>query len=302
MTDLTIPDFTYDRIEGAEGIRLEVAHGGQGSPVVLLHGFPQTGLMWSAVAGELSAQHTVIVPDLRGYGRSDHPEESSPQTYSKATMAADVIAVARQLGFETFALIGHDRGALVSVRAGLDHPETISHLGILDVLPTMDSWDVLHGVEAKVAWHLYLMAQPKGLPEKMIGAVAEEFFASFLDAWDPAGTTFSPERRRHYLRASVAAVDSIVADYRASAGIDLEMDRTDRAAGRRLQMPVAVISQDWGSRLGFDPAQIWAGWADDVSYQPIDAGHFMAEEHPSEITAFVRAAVGPLKLRSAAAP
>jgi surfactin synthase thioesterase subunit len=137
-------------------------------------------------------------------------------------------------------------------------------------------------------WHLYLMAQPKGLPEKMIGAVADEFFASFLDAWDPTATTFSAELREHYVRASSNAVPSIVADYRATASIDLDMDRADRARGRQLAMPVAVISQDWGSQLGFDPTKIWGDWAPDFSYEAIEAGHFMAEGNPTRIVAFVR--------------
>jgi len=288
MTALTIPALSYDRIPGTDGVELNVAHGGQGSPVVLLHGFPQTHLMWSEVAQDLSREHTVIAPDLRGYGDSDKPAASSPDTYSKRTMAADLVEVLSQLGHDRFALVGHDRGALVAVRAGLDHPDTVTQLGILDVLPTMDTWDVLHGVDAKVAWHLYLMAQPPGLPEKMIGAVADKFFASFLDAWDPAGTTFSPELREHYVRAASNAVPSIVADYRATASVDLDMDRADRAAGRRLAMPVAVISQDWGSQLGFDPTQIWGAWAPDFTYEAIDAGHFMAEEKPDRIAQFVR--------------
>ncbi|KAB1662162.1 alpha/beta hydrolase [Pseudoclavibacter chungangensis] len=288
MTDLTIPDFDTARLPGADGVMLNVASAGDGPAVVLLHGFPQTHLMWRAVAVQLRREHTVIAVDLRGYGASDKPDADTPDVYSKRTMAADVVAVAAHLGHERFAVVGHDRGALVAVRAGLDHPETISHVGILDVLPTLDTWDVLHGVDAKVAWHLYLMAQPAGLPERMIEAVADDFFASFLDAWDPTGTTFAPELREHYVRASSAAVPSIVADYRATAGIDLETDRADRAAGRRLAMPVGVISQDWGTRLGFDPAEIWAAWSDDVTYEPIQAGHFMAEERPEPIARFVR--------------
>jgi haloacetate dehalogenase len=283
-----IDGFTYQRLPGTEGVRLNVAHGGEGTPVVLLHGFPQTHLMWREVARELAEDHLVVVPDLRGYGESDKPVEGDPTTYSKRTMAADVVSLMRELGHERFAVIGHDRGALVAVRAGLDHGDAVSHLGILDVLPTLDTWDVLHGVDAKVAWHLYLMAQPKDLPERMIEAVAEDFFASFLDAWDPTGLTFTPEVRRHYIDASCAAVPSIVADYRASAGIDLEMDRADRAAGKQLTMPVGVISQDWGSVLGFDPTAIWGAWAPDLTYEPIDAGHFMAEEVPGSVTAFVR--------------
>lgn len=288
MTDLTIPGFAYDRLEGADGVGINVAHAGTGSAVVLLHGFPQTHLMWSAVAQDLSRDHTVIAPDLRGYGDSEKPEAETPLTYSKRAMAADVVAVAARLGHDRFTLIGHDRGALVAVRAGLDHSDAVSRIGILDVLPTMDTWDVLHGIDAKVAWHLYLMAQPKGLPERMIAAVAEDFFASFLDAWDPTGTTFTPELRAHYVRASVSAVPSIVADYRATASVDLEMDRADRDAGRRLPMPVAAISQDWGAQLGFDPTRIWGAWAPDFTYEAVESGHFMAEEDPARIVRFAR--------------
>ena len=289
MSTLTIDDFRYETLPGEDGVDLNVAVSGTGPAVVLLHGFPQTHYMWHDVARELVARHTVIVPDLRGYGASGKPAEQGPETYSKATMARDVLRVAEKLGHEHFGLIGHDRGALVAVRAGLDHPHAVRYLGILDVLPTPDTWEVLRGVNAKVAWHLYLMAQPAGLPEKMINAVAAEFFASFLDAWDTDGTTFPTEVRRHYIDSSVNAVASIVADYRATAGIDLDMDRADRDAGRQLTMPVAVISQDWGSQLGFDAAALWRAWAPDLSYQPIKAGHFMAEEKPAEIAQFIGA-------------
>lgn len=288
MTTLTIDGFRYQRLPGAGGIELNVAVGGSGPAVVLLHGFPQTHYMWREVARQLADQHTVVVPDLRGYGQSDKPAEDGAETYSKRAMGQDVVAVAAQLGHARFGLVGHDRGALVGVRAALDHPEAVQYLGILDVLPTLDTWGVLHGVDAKVAWHLYLMAQPAGLPERMIRAVAEDFFASFLDAWDTDGSTFSPQVRQHYVDSSVAAVDSIVADYRASAGIDLDMDRADRAAGRTLAMPVGVISQDWGSQLGFDASALWRAWAPDVTYEPIDGGHYMAEQKPDEIARFIR--------------
>lgn len=286
--NLTIDGFDYQTVPVGDGVDLNAAVGGAGPAIVLLHGFPQTHYMWRDVARELAEDHTVIVADLRGYGASGKPPEAGPDTYSKRTMARDVVRVAGVLGHERFGLIGHDRGALVGVRAGLDHPDAVRYLGILDVLPTLDTWNVLHGVNAKVAWHLYLMAQPAGLPEKMINAVAGEFFASFLDAWDTAGTTFAPEVRRHYIDSSVAAVDSIVADYRATAGIDLSQDQADRDAGRTLAMPVGVISQDWGAQLGFDAAALWRAWATDLTYEPIDAGHFMAEEKPAEIARFIR--------------
>ena len=285
---LTIPDFRHDRLPGNDGVELHTAVGGSGDPVVLLHGFPQTHLMWRDVATELARTHTVIAPDLRGYGASDRPGSTDAETYSKRAMAADVVSVARALGHERFALVGHDRGALVAVRAGLDHPDVVTHLGILDVLPTLDMWDVLHGVNAAVAWHLYLMAQPEGLPERMIAATADEFFGSFLDAWGTPGWSLPTDVRAAYLTASRDAVPSIVADYRASAGIDLEHDRADRAAGRTLPMPVASIAQDWGGQLGFDPEALWRAWAPDFRFHPVDAGHFMAESHPALVTGFVR--------------
>jgi len=286
---VSIPGFRYDQLRGHDSVPIHTALGGSGSPVVLLHGFPQTHLMWRHVAVELAATNTVIVPDLRGYGSSGKPEATTADTYAKRTMAADVVTLARTLGHDRFALVGHDRGALVGVRAGLDHPEAITHLGILDVLPTLDTWDVLHGVDAAVAWHLYLMAQPPGLPERMIAATADEFFGSFLDAWGGDDSTIPSEVRETYLAASRNAVPSIVADYRASAGVDLEHDRADRAAGRRLTMPVASLTQDWGGQLGFDPEALWRAWAPDFELQPTTAGHFMAESRPEEVTAFIRA-------------
>jgi pimeloyl-ACP methyl ester carboxylesterase len=285
---LTIDGFRYQRVPVADGVALHTAIGGAGSPVVLLHGFPQTHLMWRQVAAALAAEHTVICPDLRGYGESDKPAEDGPGTYAKRTMATDVVALAAALGYDRFALAGHDRGALVGIRAGLDHPEHVTHLGVLDVLTTVDMWDVLHGASAAVAWHLYLMAQPPGLPERMIEASADEFFGHFLDVWARNPQAIPAEVRAEYLRASRAAVPSIVADYRASAGIDLEHDQADRAAGRTLAMPVSVVQQDWGTALGYDAAAQWRPWAPDLVHQTLHAGHFMAEEAPDQITETLR--------------
>ncbi|WP_116949166.1 alpha/beta fold hydrolase [Jiangella endophytica] len=285
----TIPEFEYRRVAVADGVTLNVAVGGTGSPVVLLHGFPQTHLMWRHVAADLAADHTVVVPDLRGYGDSGQPAATSDDTYSKRTMAADVVALARRLGHERFALAGHDRGALVAVRAGLDHPDRVTHLAILDVLPTLDMWDVLHGASAAVAFHLYLMAQPPGLPERMIAASADEFFGYFLDQWGADPDAIPADVRTEYLRASAAAVSSIVADYRASAGIDVEHDAADRAAGRHLTMPVTVVQQDWGAALGYDAAGLWRAWAPDLRHTTTTAGHFMAEQDPAAIIAELRA-------------
>lgn len=285
---LTIPGFGYQRVAGTDGVMLNVAIGGAGSPVVLLHGFPQTHLMWRQVAADLAAEHTVICPDLRGYGGSGKPAASGPGTYAKRAMAADIVALAGALGHDRFALAGHDRGALVAIRAGLDHPESVSHLAILDVLPTLDMWNVLHGAGAAVAFHLYLMAQPPGLPEQMISASADAFFGHFLDAWGGDPAAIPGDVRAEYLRASREAVPSIVADYRASAGIDIEHDQADRAAGRVLAMPVTVVQQDWGVALGYDAAALWRPWAPDLVHHTVGYGHFMAEEAPGPIAALLR--------------
>ncbi|MFE7129841.1 alpha/beta fold hydrolase [Streptomyces sp. NPDC057638] len=280
---LTIPGFDHIRLPGADGVELAAVVGGSGSPVVLLHGFPQTHLMWRHVAGRLADEHTVICPDLRGYGASDKPAATDPEVYAKRAMAADVVTLAAALGHERFALVGHDRGALVAFRAGLDHPETITHLGILDIVPTLDMWNVLRGASAAVGYHLFLMAQPPGLPEAMIAGSADAFFGSFLDAWANDPTAIPEDVRAEYLRASAAAVTSIVADYRASADIDVTHDQADLDAGSQLAMPVTVVQQDWGAQLGYDAAAVWKAWAPDLDHRLTPAGHFMAEEAPDEI-------------------
>ena len=289
MTTLTtIPGFEYSRLPGADDVELSVAFGGSGSPIVLLHGFPETHLMWRHVAEQLATDHTVSCPDLRGYGESDKPEATTPEVYAKRTMAADIVSVAAQLGYDQFALIGHDRGALVAFRAGLDHPETVTHLGILDIVPTLDMWNVLRGVSAAVGYHLYLMAQPPSLPETMIANSADAFFGSFLDAWATGPNAIPQHIRAEYLRASAAAVPSIAADYRASAGIDIAHDQADLDAGSQFAMPVTVIQQDWGAQLGYDAAEVWKAWAPDLDHRLTRAGHFMAEEAPDQITEAIR--------------
>ncbi|MEV7452460.1 alpha/beta fold hydrolase [Streptomyces nigra] len=283
-----IPGFDQHRVPVADGVALHAAVGGSGPAVVLLHGFPQTHLMWRHVAADLAADHTVICPDLRGYGASDRPAETDGSVYAKRTMAADVVELARRLGHDRFALAGHDRGALVAFRAALDHPGAVTHLACLDVLPTLDMWDVMHGVSAAVGFHLYLMAQPPGLPERMIGADPDAFFGYFLDGWTADPRAIPDDVRAAYLSACRDAVPSIVADYRASAGVDVEHDRADRDAGRTLAMPVGVLQQDWGAALGYDAAAVWRAWAPDLRHTTVTCGHFMAEESPGEVVKALR--------------
>ena len=274
-----IDGFEYRDVTVADHVSLHTAIGGSGPALVLLHGFPQTHLMWRKVAPVLARTHTVICPDLRGYGKSSKPQDG----YDKRTMANDVVALAQALGHDRFALAGHDRGALVAFRAGLDHPDRVTHLAILDVLPTLDMWNVLHGETAAVAFHLYLMAQPVGLPEQLIAGAPDAFFGHFLDAWGAA--PLEPHIREQYLEASRNAIPSIVADYRASATIDIEHDRAD---DRTLPMPVTVLQQDWGAALGYDAQALWAKWAPDLDHRTVTAGHFMAEDAPELVTEVLR--------------
>lgn len=282
---MKLDGFDYQQVPVAEGVGLNVAVAGSGDPIVLLHGFPQTHLMWRHVAADLAADHTVLCPDLRGYGDSGKP---AGEVYSKREMAADVVALAGAFGFSRFALAGHDRGALVAIRAGLDHPDTITRLAILDVLPTLDMWDVMRGVSAAVGFHLYLMAQPPGLPEALIGAAPDEFFGYFLDAWARNPGAIPADVRAAYLAACRDAVPSIVADYRATATVDIEHDTADRQAGNRLRMPVTVVQQDWGAALGYDALSLWSPWAADLKHQTVTSGHFMAEESPAEVVEILR--------------
>jgi pimeloyl-ACP methyl ester carboxylesterase len=283
-----IATFDYQRVPVADGVSLNTAVGGSGTPIVLLHGFPQTHLMWRHVAADLATDHTVICPDLRGYGASDKPAETDGTVYAKRAMAADIVTLARALGHDRFALAGHDRGALVAFRAALDHPETITHLACLDVLPTLDMWEVMHGVTAAVGFHLYLMAQPSPLPERLIAASPDAFFGHFLDIWTNDPRAITADVRAAYLDACREAVPSIVADYRASAGIDIDHDRLDRANGNQLRMPVTVLQRDWGAALGFDAAALWRAWAPDPRHATVACGHFMAEEAPADITKALR--------------
>ncbi|MER5951682.1 alpha/beta hydrolase [Streptomyces sp. NPDC001904] len=289
MTTPNIPGFTEHRVRVDDGVTLNAAVGGTGAPVVLLHGFPQTHLMWRHVAADLAADHTVICPDLRGYGASDKPAETGPDVYSKRTMGRDVVRLVTELGHDRFTLAGHDRGALVAFRAAMDHPDTVAGALFLDVLPTLDMWDALHGVSAAVGFHLYLMAQAPGLPEEMIRAAADPFFGYFLDAWTKDPEAIPADVRAHYLAASAAAVPSIVADYRASAGVDVDHDTADREAGTKLAMPVTVLQQDWGAALGYHAQGLWSAWTDDLEHRTVSCGHFMAEEDPTLIATEIRA-------------
>jgi haloacetate dehalogenase len=240
----------------------------------------------------LARDFRVVCPDLPGYGASGRPAgEDSPSLYSKRHTAAAMVSLMRNLGHERFSVVGHDRGALVAFRAALDHPDVIDRLGVLDVIPSVDNWKALTGVAGVFAFHLYLLAQPTDLPERMIGADPGAFFGHFFDTWVVEPQRIDAEVRAAYLSAAgrPEAIHAVCQDYRASAFIDSEHDAADRAAGRQLTMPVLAMWQDPGDTpLPFDPGALWASWAPDLRTLVLPCGHFLPEERPDEVASAIR--------------
>ena len=258
--------------------------GGAGPPVLLVHGYPQTHVTWHKVAPILAPHFTVVVPDLRGYGDSAAPEpDAEHRSYSKRAMAQDCADVMTTLGFARFVVAGHDRGGRVAYRLALDHRERVERLAVLDMVPTLDTAERTDLSRARSGYHWFFLAQPSPLPEKLIGGDPEFYIRHTLHSWvgDPAA--FTPEALAEYIRCyqNPSMIRATCEDYRAGLTIDLEIDRADREAGRKITCPVLSI---WGSRRskGFNPPEIWRRWADEVQGVSLDCGHFVMEEAPIE--------------------
>ncbi len=278
-----IPGFET-RTTTAGGHRTVLGVGGDGPPV-LLHGFPQTRLAWRRVAPRLAERFAVVCPDLPGYGDSERLGEG-PEGFDKARVADHLVAVMQALGHERFAVVGHDRGALVAFRAALDHPDAVTRLGVLDVVPTVDNWAALQGAAGVFAFHLYLLAQPTDVAERLVRAAPDAFFGHFLDTWTTLPGAIPADVRRTYLEAAARpeAIRAVCDDYRASAFVDAARDAADQDRGRTLAMPVLAAWQDPGdAALPFDPREIWSSWAPDLRTQVLPCGHFLPEECPDEI-------------------
>ncbi len=281
--------FAESRIEVAPEVELHVRTAGSGPPVVLLHGYPQSGLCWHRVAPALAESHTVVVPDLRGYGRSSTPPDDAEHTvYSKRQMAADVVAVMRALGHERFAVVGHDRGGRVAYRTALDHPEHVERLCTLDIVPTIEQFETLASSRrnAVFGFHWYFLAVPPPLPEALIGAEPQLYLEQVMGKW--SGTVegadrITPEAMAAYVSDfTPAVIAASCADYRAGATFDADLDDTDRAAGRTIACPVHAL---WGDRRS-DAANeaflaTWRRWTapdQPVTGRPMPCGHFIPEE------------------------
>jgi len=271
--------FTQASIDTGEA-RINLCQKGSGPPVLLLHGHPQTHAMWHRVAPSLAEEFTIVCADLRGYGSSSKPPTTDDhEPYSKRAMARDNVFVMQSLGFERFAVVGHDRGGRCAYRMALDHPERVTALSVLDILPTYEHFARTDMDFAMGYWHWFFLAQPNPLPEILIAGDPDAFYLR------RGRDLFTPEALAAYRRAfhDPATIHAMCEDYRAGAGLDRELDRADKEAGRRIACPVQVL---WARRNGldrwYDVPAVWREWADVVEGHSIDCGHYLAEEAPAE--------------------
>jgi haloacetate dehalogenase len=281
--------FTLSTMDTGEAV-INVRHGGSGPGLLLLHGHPQTHVMWHKIAPRLAEQFTVVAPDLRGYGDSSKPPTTPDHTpYSKRAMAQDQLAVMQQLGFDRFFVAGHDRGGRCAYRLALDHPDHVLKLAVLDILPTGEHFRRTTMAFALSYWHWFFLAQPFDFPERLIGADPDYFYLKRHGATPP--DFFTPEALAEYRRCwnNPATIHAMCEDYRAGVTVDFALDEADRGK-RRITCPLLVL---WGGRgeVGklYDVVEIWKDWADDVQGHPIDSGHYLAEEAPDETYAALSA-------------
>jgi haloacetate dehalogenase len=262
--------------------------GGSGPPLLLLHGYPETHLMWHSCAAALAERFTVVATDLSGYGDSLRPAPAADHApHSKRALALDQVQAMASLGHERFAVAGHDRGGRVAYRMALDHPERVTSLAVLDIVPTAEVWARADDRLALVYWHWGFLAQPAPLPERLIGADPGAYFDYHLRSIGlGVDRGRYPERVLAAYRAQLEnpdAVQAICEDYRAGAGIDRQLDEADR--GRQIECPVLVL---WGARGALEPLYgdvlaVWRPWARDVRGRGVEASHFLVEDRPDEV-------------------
>ena len=281
------PGFTASRMTTAPGVQIHAVVGGAGPPLLLLHGHPQTLAIWHRVAPSLARHFTVVAADLRGYGDSSKPPgDAEHRHYSKREMAADLLALMRELGHARFAVMAHDRGARAAHRLALDHPAAVQRLVLLDIAPTLDMYANAGDAFARAYWHWFFLIQPAPLPERLIEADPAAYVRDVMGRRSAGLAPFHPLALAEYQRclALPGAAHALCEDYRAAASIDLEHDQVDRAQGRRLAMPLQVL---WGAdgvvHRCFQPLSLWQAVADDVCGQALPCGHYIPEEAPEAL-------------------
>ena len=282
-----------------------VRSSGSGAPILLLHGFPQTHIMWRSVAPLLARDFTVVCADLRGYGQSGcPPSDRAHAPYGKRAMAQDMVTVMERLGFSRFSVAGHDRGGRVAYRMALDHPRSVDRLAVLDIVPTGTAWDRADARFALAFWPWSLLAQPEPLPERILTAAPEAIIDAALDGWGSPSATFAPEVRAAYVAAlrDPLHAHAICEEYRAAATIDREHDRADRAAGHRISCPSLVLWSAEGPLANWyirdsGPIALWREWSDAVEGSPLEAGHFFPEEAPEQTAGLLRRFFGDADAR-----
>lgn len=263
-------------------VTIFVRYGGEGPPLLLLHGYPQTHMMWRQVADRLSSRFTIIAPDIRGYGRSTQPpERDGHAAYAKRLMATDMIAVMQAFGHDSFFVAGHDRGGRIAYRMALDHPHAVRRLSILDIIPTGEVWSRADARFALGYWHWPFLAQPSPLPERLIGSDPETFF--FKEQFPGAASFLDPVGYRDYVEcmSNPAVIRAMCDDYRAGASYDRALDQHQKGKVR-IDVPLQIL---WGSRGAleqwYDVLAVWREWGSEVEGQAIEGGHFLAEENPA---------------------
>jgi len=288
---MLFPGFTLESIAIPDGA-IRLRHGGSGPPLLLLHGNPQSHLMWHRVAPKLAERFTVLCPDLRGYGGSFKPPATTNHApYAKKAMAADMVAVMRHFGHERFYVVGHDRGGRVAHRLALDHARRVIRLAVLDIIPTIEHFERTDMAFALGYYHWFWFAQPHPFPEVLINAAPEAWFTAHTSREPKGPDFFHPDALADYLDAA-RRPDTIVGmceDYRAAASIDLEHDRASRDAGIKVECPTLVL---WGAKgklnQWYKPLEIWRGYcAAEVSGGAIESGHYLAEEQPAEVLQYI---------------
>jgi haloacetate dehalogenase len=289
---LLMPGFIRTEIE-TSGARIVTVHGGKGLPLLLMHGNPFTHLSWHKFAPRLAEEFTVVATDLRGYGDSSKPPGGDDHSgYSFRAMAQDQVEVMAVLGFDRFMAAGHDRGARVLHRMCLDHPERVTKAAILDIIPQHHLYTNMTREWAKSSYHWLFMIQPEPLPERLMSA-DPDFFIDTKLAKTPAGLSFfGKEALEEYRRCfrNPETVHAMCEDYRATWGVDFEMDKSDVAAGRKMKTPALIL---WGANgavgRNHKPAEVWKDYATDIrGAQALPCGHYLSEEAPEETYAALR--------------